>query len=372
MKGLHGIIFSYEKEPGLRELVAPRMAASIPFGGRYRVVDFMLSNLQNAGITDVGVVLQGNYQSLLDHLGNGKTWDMSRKYGGLRLLPPFASDRTYASEVFRGKMEALASVRSYLEEIRQDYVVLVDSDLIINIPIGEVFEAHIASGADITCVCTPDYQNRQTENATFFLLDESGRVTTTLSDPKKPEGYHCLEIYILSKELLLRLVDECDAEDKISFRRDVLSGMCDKLNIRGYVFDGRAAQIRTVKEYYDRSMDLLDRSLHRELFAAIRPVRAKEDDEAPTYIAPDSKCVNSMIADGCVIEGTVENSILFPGVTVEKGAVVKNSILFKNSSIGANASVSHTIADKNVTIHEGVVLTGNENYPLVVAKNSVV
>ena len=370
MNGLHGIIFSYEKKPGLRELVEVRMAASIPFGGRYRVVDFMLSNLQNAGVTDVGVVLQGNYQSLLDHLGNGKTWDMSRKYGGLRLLPPFGIDRGRSGEEFRGKMEALASVRSYLEEIRQDYVVLVDSDLSANISLGEVFEAHMASGADITCVCESSYLH--TEDATFFQLDESGRVTTTLCDPKKPEGYHSLEIYILSKELLLRLVDECDAEDKISFRRDVLSGMCDKLNIRGYVFNGRAAQIRTVKEYYDRSMDLLDRRLHRELFAAIRPVRAKEDDEAPTYIAPETKCVNSMIADGCVIEGTVESSILFPGVTVEKGAVVRNSVLFKNVSVGANASVSHIIADKNVTIREGVALTGNENYPMVVAKNSVV
>ena len=138
MNGLHGIIFSYEKEPGLRELVEHRMPASIPFGGRYRVIDFMLSNMQNAGITDVGVILHGNYQSLLDHLGNGKTWDMSRKYGGLRLLPPFADNRTYQSSEFRGKMEALAGVRSYLQEIRQDYVVLADSDLIINIDLDDV------------------------------------------------------------------------------------------------------------------------------------------------------------------------------------------------------------------------------------------
>ena len=148
MNGLHGIIFAYEKEPGLRELVEHRMPASVPFGGRYRIIDFALSNMHNAGITDVGVVLHGNYQSLLDHLGSGKTWDMSRKYGGLRLLPPFADNRMYQSEEFRGKMEALAGVRSYIEEIRQDYVVLSDSDLIINLPIDDVFEAHLASGAE--------------------------------------------------------------------------------------------------------------------------------------------------------------------------------------------------------------------------------
>ncbi len=371
MNGLHGIIFSYEKEPGLRELVEHRMPASIPFGGRYRVIDFMLSNMHNAGITDVGVVLHGNYQSLLDHVGNGKTWDMSRKYGGLRMLPLFAdSTRRYQSEEFRGKMEALAGVRSYLEEIRQDYVVLADSDILINIPLNKVYQEHLRSGADITCVCTEQY--RETENATFFVLDEENRVAKTLCSPKKPEGYHCLEIYVLSKELLLRLVDECAAEEKYSFRSDVLNGMGSRLDIRGFVWDGIAAQLRTLKEYYDRSMDLLEAKTYRELFAPERPIYAKEDDEAPTYIAPDSRCINSLIADGCIIEGTVENSILFPGVTVEKGAAVKNSVIFKRARVEENASVSYVIADKYVRIRRGSTLTGHESYPMAISKNTVI
>ena len=370
MNGLHGIIFSYEKEPGLRELVEHRMPASIPFGGRYRVIDFMLSNMQNAGITDVGIILHGNYQSLLDHVGNGKTWDMSRKYGGLRILPPFADNRRYQSGEFRGKMEALAGVRSYLEEIRQDYVVLADSDLIVNLPLAEVYEAHIATKADITCVCTANF--KQTENATFFQLDRDDRVIKTLRNPAKPEGYHCLEIYIISKELLLKLVDECAAEQKYTFRTDVLHGMGDRLNIRGWVWDGLAAQIRTLKEYYDRSMDMLDPKVFREVSTAARPIRAKEDDESPTYIAPESRAANSLIADGCIIEGTVENSILFPGVTIAKGAVVKNSVLFKNTVIEENASVSYVIADKNVTVRRGGTLTGHENYPMAISKNTVI
>ena len=158
MNGLHGIIFAYEKAPGLRELTEARMPGSVPFGGRYRVVDFMLSNMAGAGITDVGVVLHGNYQSLLDHIGSGKTWDMARKNGGLKLLPPFADARKFGVEEFRGKMEALSGVRSYLHEIRQKYVVLSDSDLIINLPLQKVLDAHIESGADITCVCTESGQ----------------------------------------------------------------------------------------------------------------------------------------------------------------------------------------------------------------------
>ena len=177
MNGLHGIIFAYEKAPGLRELTEARMPGSVPFGGRYRVVDFMLSNMAGAGITDVGVVLHGNYQSLLDHIGSGKTWDMARKNGGLKLLPPFADARKFGVEEFRGKMEALSGVRSYLHEIRQKYVVLSDSDLIINLPLQKVLDAHIESGADITCVCTESGQF--VENATYFTVNEAGRITET-------------------------------------------------------------------------------------------------------------------------------------------------------------------------------------------------
>lgn len=370
MNGLHGIIFAYEKEPGLRELVARRMPASIPFGGRYRVIDFALSNLQNAGIKDVGVVLHGNYQSLLDHLGSGKTWNMSLKHGGLRLLPPFADNRKYQSAEFRGKMEALAGVRSYLTEIRQDYVVLADSDLIVNLPIAEVFEAHLASGADITCVCTAKYD--RPENATYFQLDGEGRVVKTLCDPYTPEGYHCLEYYILKRDLLIKLVDDCAAQEKFSFRSDVLLGMLGALDIRGFVWNGFAAQLRTLKEYYDRSMELLDPAVASELFSLERPITAKEDDEASSYIAPGSRVTNALIADGCFIEGTVENSIVFPGVRVEKGAVVRNSILFKNSVVEENASLRYVIADKSVLVRSGSELVGHEKYPIAIEKESVI
>ena len=155
MKGLHGIIFSYEKHNDLRELTLHRVPASVPFAGRYRVIDFILSSMVNAGITNVGVVLDGNYQSLLDHLGSGKDWDLSRMHGGLRLLPPFSHEQSPRGvREFAGKMDALASVRSYLKEIRQSHVVLADSDLVINIPLQDVYQAHLDSGADITAVCT--------------------------------------------------------------------------------------------------------------------------------------------------------------------------------------------------------------------------
>ena len=372
MKGLHGIIFSYEKHNDLRELTIHRMPASVPFAGRYRIIDFILSDMVNAGITDVGVVLHGNYQSLLDHLGSGKDWDLSRSHGGLRLLPPFASQQVRGVDgSFRGKMEALANVRSYLEEIRQSHVVLADSDLSINNPLQEVNQAHLDSGADITAVCTGDLTGP--EDSTYFKLDGQGRVTETLYPLNNPAGCHrSLEIYILSKQLLLELVDECMSHDLVSFRSAVLQAKADSLRIQSYVWKGYAAQIRTLKGYYMRSMELLDPAIRGEVFHPQRPIHTKERNIASTYIDPAGTCTNSLIADGCTIEGTVENSIIFRGVSVAKGAEVKNCILMQDVVISRDAVCHHVIADKSVEVMESRTLMGHDKYPLVIAKNSKV
>ena len=373
MKGLHGIIFSYEKHDELRELTEARMPASVPFAGRYRLVDFILSRMVNAGITDVGVVLQGNYQSLLDHLGSGKDWDLSRSHGGLRLLPAFADTQKTAhlSREYRGKMEALAGVRSYLQGIRQDHVVLADSDLVINIPLQDVYQAHLASGADITAVCTSDITGPG--DVTYFKLDGTGRITEVLYPLNDPKGCHrSLEVYILSKELLLSLVDECMSHDEASFRSAVLQAKVSSLHLQSYVWDGYAAQVRTLKGYYMRSMELLDPAIRREVFPAGRPIHTKERSEASTYVDPAGTCCNCLVADGCTIEGTVENSILFRGVSVARGAEVKDCILMQDVVISQDAVVQHVIADKNVVIMESRTLMGHENYPMTIAKNSKV
>jgi len=366
MNGMHGIIFSYEKRNNLRELGEIRSASSIPFGGRYRAVDFALSNLVNAGVTDVGVVLHGRYQSLLDHLGTGKDWDLSRKRGGLKILPPFAYEQKKGDAAFRGKMEALVGVRSYLQEIRQDYVVMMEGDLVVNLPLSDIYEEHLRSGADITMVCGAD--SFEMENGTYFEFDGGGRITDVLYNLHTPRGYRGLEVYLLSTRLLLELVDECAAHDLFSWRRDVLQAKKDTLKLRSYVWGGFAAQIRSVKEYYDRSMQLLDPAIRAELFCAERPIRAKGADKSSAYISPSGSCVNSLVSDGCCIEGTVENSILFPGVVVEQGARVRNCILFKETAVRRSAELAHIIADKNVEILPDRTLIGHSSYPLVVAK----
>ena len=369
MNGLHGIIFSYEKRNEMQELGQIRSAASIPFGGRYRAVDFALSSLVNAGYTDVGIVLHGHYQSLLDHLGTGKAWDLSRKRGGLRMLPPFNYQQSWGAMPFRGHMEALAGVRSYLDTIRQDYVALMDGDLVANLPMGDIYESHVKSGADITVVCGND--SFETADGTYFEISE-GRVTEVLYNLHRPRGYRGLEVYIVSTKLLKEMVDECAAKDQYSWRRDVLQARKDQLYLRSYIWSGFAAQMRSVKEYYDRSMQLLDPAIRADLFTPVRPIRAKGTDKSSTYVGPEGMCVNSLVAEGCRIEGVVENSILFPGVNVAAGAVVRDSVLFKGTDVLSGAKLAYVICDKDVKVQEDRTLMGHATYPIVVAKGSIV
>jgi len=371
---LHGIIFAYRSNPELRELTQHRNTCSIPYGGRYRVVDFMLSNMVNAGITDIGLVVHQSYQSMLDHLGSGKDWDLSRKWGGLRILPPFSyakNDSPAAGASYRGKMDALAGVRSYLETIRQDYVVMATGALAVNLPLREAFEAHLKSGADITAICTHE-PKCDPKNTNYFTIGSDGMVDDVFVHPNTAVGVESLDIYILSKELLLSIVDQCAVHDQPSFSQGVLLGMRGKLKFSPWFYDGYAARLQSVSGYFAKSMELLDPKVRADLFCPARPVKTKDQSNPSTYYGPEAKAVNSLISDGCVIEGSVINSILSRGVHVEKGAVVENCILLQRTCVKSDAALKYVITDKNVQINPGRTLNGHDTYPLAIAKDEVV
>ena len=370
MNDLHGILFAYRSDANLGELTRPRNTCSLPFGGRYRLIDFMLSNYVNAGITDVGIIVHQSYQSLLDHLGSGKDWDLSRKHGGLRILPPFS----YAERGgdYRGNMDALSGVSDYLSNIRQDYVIMGWGDVAINLPVSEVFQQHLDSGADMTVVCTPTLRGAP-RFSEYIEVSEEGRITDLSIHPTAAgKALESLELYILSKQLLMDLVDYCAAHDISNFSRGVLQPRLKSLKLMPYVHKGYVGRFQSVGDYYQRSMDLLDPAVRSDLFNPDRPIRTKDQSNPSTYYGPDAVSNCSLVADGCYIEGEVTDSILSRGVIVEKGARVSNSVLMQGTVVKADATLSYVIADKNVTVNEHRMLMGHSTYPLAIAKGSVV
>ena len=371
MNDLHGILFAYRSDANLGELTRPRNTCSLAFGGRYRLIDFMLSNYVNAGITDVGVIVHESYQSLLDHLGSGKDWDLSRKHGGLRILPPFGYGEQGHGE-YRGNMEALAGVAGYLKNIRQDYVIMGWGDVALNLDVEAVYDQHIASGADITVVCTPTL-NGAPRFSEYVEVSADGRVTDLSVHPTSADkALESLEIYIMSKQLLMDMVEYCAAHDVHSFSRGVLQPRLKSLKLMPYVHQGYAGRFQSVGDYFQRSMDLLEPAVRDDLFNPARPIRTKDMSNPSSYYGPNSVSKRSMVADGCYIEGEVENSILSRGVIVEKGAKVVNSVLMQGTVVKAGASLAYVIADKNVTINADRMLMGHSTYPLAIAKGSVV
>ena len=370
MNDLHGIVFACRSDANLGELTRPRNTCSLPFGGRYRLIDFMLSNYVNAGITDVGVIVHQSYQSLLDHVGSGKDWDLSRKHGGLRILPPFG----YAERggEYRGNMDALSGVADYLENIRQDYVILAWGDMAVTLPVAEVFQQHLDSGADVTMVCTPSLKGAP-RFSEYVEVDDTGRVTDLSVHPVTAGStLESLEIYILSKKLLLDMVDYCAAHNIHNFSRGVLLPRLSTLKVLPYLHRGYVARFQSVADYFQHSMDLLDPAVRADLFDPDRPIRTKDQSNPSTYYGPDAKSIHSLVADGCFIEGEVENSILSRGVIVEAGAKVSNSVLMQGTIIRAGASLSYTITDKNVQVNQDRMLMGHSTYPLAISKDSIV
>lgn len=370
MNNLHGILIAFNSGEELRELAKNRNTASLPYGCRYRTIDFMLSNLVNAGVTDVGLLVSEKYQSLLDHVGSGKNWDLARKHGGLRVLPPYSYERVVTPGKI-GAMTALRRITQYLDMIRQDYVLLGNADIICNLPVQQILEEHIRSGADVTAICTEHY-NSMPSRCNYITVGTDGLVKEIHFNPSEAKGLELFNIYILSTELLRTMVEDSAEEDIDRFIAVLQRRLNRGLRIRPHCVQSYATQIKTVQQYYERSMDLLSEDVRRQLFRTDRPIRTKDFSNPSTYYAPGSSCRCSLIADGCMIMGTVENSLLFRNVRIGEGAIVRNSILMQGTVIEPGAEIVHVIADKNVRVKANHQLISSKAYPIAVEKGAVI
>lgn len=376
MKNTLGIIIGFDGNNDLRELSEHRPVASVPFGGRYRVIDFMMSNLVNSGCYQVAVLMRDKYQSLLDHLGSGKDWDLSRKRGGMFLLPPNAfapKSSPLVTENYRTSLEALGSISDMLNKNKSEHVLICSADIVANIPLDEVMKEHKKSEADVTIVCT-----KNPEGGAFdMFLDLSPR--HEVEDIRNGDNmggkckYKSMGIYIMKRKYLQSLLSDCVTHNLRSFERDAMQHVFKRGDkVHGYVFDKYSAKIENVKGYFSASMDMLDKDIRDQVFLKNRPILTKIYDEAPTYYGEDAEVSDSLIADGSCIEGTVENSIIFRGCTIAKDAIVKDSIVLPNSSIGEGVELSYVVTDKGVTVRENRKMMGSATYPVAIAKNATV
>lgn len=366
-----GILFPNNYDNTIPEMVTDRAMASIPFGGRYRMIDFALSSMTNSGINNVSVIVRKNYHSLMDHLGAGREWDLARRRGGLNIWPPFADK---GIKLYNSRVEAIVSIIHFLEYQKESYVVLSDTNLAVNVDYKEILAEHQKSGADITMLYykTEIPSGRRNDNCTL-TMDENGRVNQFYFNDYRPGIQNLnMNIYVMERTTLIRLIKDAASRGLINFEREVLGMHVNELDIRALEFKGYVAHICNMKSYFDENMKLIDEKNLDALFPKNNPIYTKLRDDNPTRYLPGSKVVNSLIADGCRIEGTVENCVLFRGVVVEKGAVVKNCVLMQDTVVQADANLSCVVTDKNVTVTANKSLSGTDSYPVYVAKRHVV
>ena len=371
MGNVLGLVFANMHDTTLGDMTKNRTMGSVMFGGRYRLIDFPLSNMVNSGISEVGVITKSNYQSLLDHLGSAREWDLARKKGGLYILPPFGN---VESTLYRGRIEALYGAMSFIKHSRAKYVVLSDCDVVTNIDYKPIVAAHIESGADITAVAhTGVYSSDDIKTSTVFNVDADENVTSVLINPDiSGTCTTSLNVFVMSMDFLIETVNDAMARGNVSFERNILQEKCRELKIKIYEYDNYFSKLNSPESYFKSNMALLEPENARKLFVPKRSIYTKVSDNAPVKYDLDSKVSNSLIADGCIIEGEVENSVLFRGVKVGKGAKVKNCILMQGTVVGDNAELNYLITDKNVSICENHILTSSLQYPMYVGKGASV
>lgn len=363
-----GLIFANTYESSLPELTSSRTMGSVPFGGKYRLIDFPLSNMSNSGINNVGIITKSNFLSLMDHLGTGNAWDLAKRRSGLTILPP------YREHNFDSMVETLYNLHGFIEHGDEEYVLIAHAGCVSNFNYRKMLEFHEHKNADITFIYSNKVSAGDTKNEGVVIeMDSDNRINKVLIPSMcESNGNFASGSMLIKKDLLMKSVRALVAENKTDFTRDFLQPNVDKLNIYGFENTRYSALITSMKEYFRVSMELMDPDVRAELFDPKHPIYTKVRDDIPSKYGLSSCVKGSLIAQGCTIDGIVENSIISKGVHIGKGAHIKNCIIMQDSVIGDNTDLSHIIIDKDVTVGDSKTIIGCESYPMYIAKRSVI
>lgn len=367
-----GIIFANDATMG--DLTSKRTMASLPFGGRYRQIDFHLSNMACAGIRNIGIISRHNYQSLMNHVGDAEEWGLELGEGGLEFLTPYAMSM---NDRYRGKLENLYNALDFLEygSDEDEYVVMADSAILSNMDLTKVIASHIESGKDITVVTKAGVANGEKQLDLAVKLDNKGGILDMAVDYAAPADYLAsMDTFVLSKAFLKHQIKECVARNRYHMDRDLVLGLWQKgfATINVYPFDGVALFNESIEEYFRNSLALLDKEVRHDLFGRNHPVFTKVRDRVPSYYGEYCKVENCLVADGCFLEGEAKDSILFRQITIRQGAEVENCVIMNDAVIGEGCELEYVILDKNVTVRPGARLIGTAKDPIIIKRGETV
>lgn len=364
-----GIVMPNIYDELMPEITNRRTMGSVPFGGKYRIIDFQLSNMVNSGINKVGVITTNNFASLMDHLGSGKSWDLSKRRGGLTMLPPFVQGSSKSGSV----IENIYAVNGFIQNSSQEYVLLTECDCVYNVDYQKMIYQHIKSGADITIMYKNGEIPEHRQQPMVFELGTDNRIEEIrITKHYSGKCNFAIGCILLSRKLLLELVDDYVSRNLLDYKRHILQDNVHRFKIYGYELEGYSALISNMNEYFKANMALMNPEIRSELFNSSRPIYTKVRDDMPSKYGLGSSVKNSLIAQGCIIEGEVENCVISKGVNIGKGAKVSNCVIMQDTKIGKNAKLDYVVCDKDVIIKDGRALMGYDSYPIYVAKQSVI
>lgn len=366
-----GIIFANDGELG--GLTDKRTTASVPFAGRYRQVDFHLANMSAAGIRHIGIISRHNYQSLMHHIGSGEEWGLELGEGGLEFITPYAMS---ATDNRSGKLETLYAAMDFLEYGPADeYVVMTGSAILSNVDMGKLIASHIESGKDITVVAKAGIADGSKQLDLALKLNADGSIADMAVDYAAPADYLAsMDMFVLSKKWLMNQLKECVAHNLYHMDRDLVLGLYQKnaVTLNVCVYEGCALYNESIEEYFRNSLSLINADVRHDLFGRHHNVYTRVRDRVPTYYGEDCDLEDCLVADGCMLEGTAKNSVLFRQVTLCKDAVIDNCLVMNDTVIGEGAELKYVILDKDVTVHPGAKLIGTARTPIVIKRGGTV
>ena len=362
-----GLILAGGSNNKMRELSNKRAIAAMPVAGSYRSIDFALSNMSNSHIQKVAVLTQYNARSLNEHLSSSKWWDFGRKQGGLYIFTPMVTADN--SWWYRGTADAMYQNLNFLKNSHEPYVVIASGDGIYKLDYNKVLEYHIVKRADVTVVCT-DIDGDDINRFGVLKMNEESRIEEFEEKPMVTQSHTISTgIYVLRRRQLIEMLEKCAQEDRHDFVKDILIRYKNLKRIYGYKIKDYWSNISTVESYYKTNMDFLRPDVREYFFREGPEIKTKIDDLPPAKYNPGAKVKNSLIASGCIINGEVENSVLFKNVFVGNNCVIKNSIILNEVYLGDNTHIENCVVESRDTIRANSYHYGEDGIKIVVEKN---